>query len=198
MTDRGQLDLISLLVNLFLSPLLVHRSYTFYPFMPSLPFSPCLLYLAPSPSQHLSPLFLLCSHPPTSFFLYFTSLLLLPSLSIALSMSQSLFHLFGCTLSCSGSARHPGPFIISLLVFSLSFDNFLSSFSSIIMRFFPNLFDLAVTLSLHFICLSTCVSVSLQGWPVAKCCVCVRSRCSLVIASKCFGNTRDLLSCQCN
>lgn len=39
MTDRGQLDLISLLVNLFLSLLLVHHSHTFYSLLPLSPFS---------------------------------------------------------------------------------------------------------------------------------------------------------------
>lgn len=186
MTDRGQLDLISLLVNLFLSLLLVHHSYTFIfscppPLAPFIPFPPCLLYRSLSPSRHLSrsscfallpPYVLSLFHLPLSFTLYFYS-----------PVCKSITHLFGGTLSFSCSARHPGPFIISLLVFSLSSDNFRSSFSSIIMRFRPNHFDLVVTLSLLSLCLSTCVSVSLQGWPVAKCCVCVRSRCSLVIAS---------------
>ncbi len=214
MTDRGQLDLISLLVNLFLSPFLVHHSQAFYPLSRSLyllsslslssalplPLTPSLAFLLLL-FRHLSPFFVL-PRSVTSFFRHSLSLLLSPpSLSITLSVSQSFFHLFGRTLSCFSSARHPGPFISFLLFFSRSFDNFLSSFNFVILRFCQNLFDLAVTPSLHPpLCLSLSVFFSLYKVGQSQGVVYVLAHVDVVLSlpPKCFGNTRDLLSCQCN
>lgn len=101
MTDRGQLDLISLLLNLFLSPLLVHHSYTFYPLLPSLPHSLYLLsslFLSPS----LSPCSLLPSPPLSASLTFFL-----------LSLSRHL-----CSLSFhsppSFSNSSPSSFLFSL------------------------------------------------------------------------------------
>lgn len=115
-------------------------------------------------------------------------------------VSQSFFHFFGRTLSCFSSARHPGPFII-LRPFS-------RQLSIILQLWRPEIFGktsltrLSLRLSiLHFVCLSLCFS------PPTTSLASRRLLCTYVLADvdvglslppKCFGNTRDLLSCQCN
>lgn len=169
MTDRGQLDLISLLVNLFLSPLLVHHSYTFYPLLPS---PLCSLYLLSSPffafSAFSSLALSLLSLSPASLTSFTLSPPPLPlSLSFLLLLSPSCsrrvdhsFIFFGRTLSYISSTRHPGPFIIPLFFFSHSFDKFLSAFNFIILRFAKtSLTRLSLSLSLDpILCVCVCVS----------------------------------------
>lgn len=183
MTDRGQLDLISLLVNLFLSPLLVHHSYTFYPFLPS---PLCSLYLLSSPFfafsafSSLAPSLLslssasltsfTLSRPPLPLFLSFL-LLLSPSCSPRVDHS---FIFFGRTLSYMSSTRHPGPFIIPLSFFSHFFDKFLSAFNFIILRFAKtSLTPLSLSRSiLYFVCACVCLSLTTRLAGRAALCMC--------------------------
>lgn len=184
MTDRGQLDLISLLVNLFLSPLLVHHSYTFYPFLPPPPFAlfiSCpLLFFAFSAFSSLAPSLLslssasltsfTLSRPPLPLFLSFL-LLLSPSCSPRVNHS---FIFFGRTLSYMSSTHHPGPFIIPLSFFSHFLDKFLSAFNFIIPRFAKtSLTWLSLSRSiLYFVCACVCLSLTTRLAGRAALCMC--------------------------
>lgn len=195
MTDRGQLDLISLLVNLFLSPLLVHHSYTFYPFLPPPPllslslvlsfFSPSalsphsLLLFSRSP-QHRSPLSL-CHILlfPFSCPSFFFSLHRAPRESIILSsFLDELCHTWALLV-----VRVPLSFLSpSFRIFSTSFYQPLTSSSRDLPK--PLWLDCHSLARSYTLCVHVCVLVSLQGWPVVQRCVCVSPhRCGSVIAS---------------
>lgn len=188
MTDRGQLDLISLLVNLFLSPFLVHHSYTFYPLLPPPPRSLSLVFSFP----HLQCFLLTRSFFPHTVPASLTSFTLPPPprppfprpsffLILAPSCSPRVNHsfiFFGHTLSCISSTRHPGPFIIPLLCFAHSFDNFRSPFNFIILKFAKaSLARLSHSLSLDpllcvYACLCVCLSLAARLPSCRASCMC--------------------------
>lgn len=109
----------------------------------------CPLFFCPQPflpARSLSP-----PLPPSFSILYPSFFLLSLHHSPCESIIISSFWTHSVMLqlcSSSGSLHHFSP-----SSFCTSFNNFLSSFTFIVLRFCQNLFDLAVTLSLHFVSL---------------------------------------------